>query len=874
MKFDEAVIAEIITAYGTSWEVLGFKEGTFMPQCGGLQGGPRSPGMWKRFYDLLIRAQKLVNKGKLAYITSEDGNQILLTTKVYADDTSLLSGDHANFKARAEMQQAFVNYSGSCVKPPKCILTAIVHELDGKSLRHIEGSENIGFTDLNDRSHKFCKIIGPTDPFRYLGWHSCVSIAVDQAFKLMMVGCNEEVNHIYTRKCTGRELTSYAKIKSLPRVLWRMRYSTTGEDSISRLQILYNKLFRTKSKIIGGFPNMLMYAKEKLCGLGFVNFWDAISIDRVVTYLKHSFTSGEEADIFAAAVKRCDDLQQSHTPALESKAVLPWDGTMLGRVKEWLSKNDFAITGGKQNYGMRENDVAIIDLVKRPQDLKKIIAGCQKSGIFWKSQCVSADGNTWISKLQWNGEFTKTKTKFVWFNTSHCSKTGERIHDRKETLWSWWSSSVKKLLFENKDMSDNLGKYFKDTLPALQPMDVCFSSDINLPKLVIKQVGSIVHYVQCDIPAKLKVTLSRSNSQDVAGYKWEQFSLGISDGSCNDRRIFTTPWSAIKQMQRISVVPVAAQFIPLKIGARNFRYPVMSDAMNGQGTFSNAGAIFFRYAKHSTATISNMLWNNITLNLFQYRLPDLLTGTASLEQFIGEGNAGFRGTPMRNLFPGWKTEANKYKKGGIIAGGDGSAKMLPEGQEAAFAWVVMAIGPLSILDISKKPASYVTTLASGGSADWVIRKFRTNTRAEKLHVLAAMIALLPADLNVWYFVDYSGAISTAIDVQIWIASDWISCEDRDILSAVLYMQQQWENAGLIFKLVKIKAHPENWCHLHVSNYKALHQMAVIQDTAAKAVFTRFHGTGVRPFFPGRAISISINTQRARSNRSDQTLFAR
>ena len=61
---------------------------------------------------------------------------------------------------------------------------------------------------------------------------------------------------------------------------------------------------------------MLMYAKEKLCGLGFVNFWDAISIDRAVTYLKHSFTSGEEADIFAAAVKRCDDLQQSHIARL------------------------------------------------------------------------------------------------------------------------------------------------------------------------------------------------------------------------------------------------------------------------------------------------------------------------------------------------------------------------------------------------------------------------------------------------------------------------------------------------------------------------------------------------------------------------------
>ena len=170
---------------------------------------------------------------------------------------------------------------------------------------------------------------------------------------------------------------------------------------------------------------------------------------------------------------RSEKLQQSSLPILECKIDRPWDGTMLGRVKEWLCKHKFTIIGGKKNYGTRENDVAILDLITNPKDMKAIIAGCQQSEIFWKSQCVSTDGNTWISKLQWNGEFTKTKTKFVWFNTSHCSKTGERIHDRKETLWSWWSSSVKKLLFENKDMSDNLGKYFKDTSPALQPMDVC-----------------------------------------------------------------------------------------------------------------------------------------------------------------------------------------------------------------------------------------------------------------------------------------------------------------------------------------------------------------------------------------------------------------
>ena len=80
--------------------------------------------MWKRFYDLLIKAQKLVSQGKLAFILSEDGDEIILTSEVYADDTLLPAGDNANLKARCRMQQDFIDYSGSNVKPTKCILTA------------------------------------------------------------------------------------------------------------------------------------------------------------------------------------------------------------------------------------------------------------------------------------------------------------------------------------------------------------------------------------------------------------------------------------------------------------------------------------------------------------------------------------------------------------------------------------------------------------------------------------------------------------------------------------------------------------------------------------------------------------------------------
>ena len=63
-------MVEIISAYGTSADQLGVHKGTFTPVCGGLQGGLRSPGMWERFYDILIKAQ---NFWKLAEIEGDDG---------------------------------------------------------------------------------------------------------------------------------------------------------------------------------------------------------------------------------------------------------------------------------------------------------------------------------------------------------------------------------------------------------------------------------------------------------------------------------------------------------------------------------------------------------------------------------------------------------------------------------------------------------------------------------------------------------------------------------------------------------------------------------------------------------------------------------
>jgi len=850
VKFDESVIAEILTCFGTSAEILGFDEGTFLPQCGGLQGGPRSPGMWKRFYDLLIKAQKLITAGKLAFIEGEDGNEIILTSEVYADDTLLPSGDQENLHARKECQQDFIDYSGSNVNPVKCILAAILRDAGG-DLRGIEESENIKFKSINDLSIGACTTIGPEDPFRYLGWWSCVSIATDQAFIKMFEVQKKCVDYIYTRKTNNTEITMHTKIKTLPSVQWRMRYSNTGEESISVLQRMYNKLLRSKTHLIPGFPKNLMYASEKCCGLGFVNFWDAISIDRVVTYLKHSFTSGREEEIFAAAVKRSELQQQSRTPVLECKQVRPWDSTILGRVKEFLVQTDFTISGGKINCGHRNNDISILDLDIKPRDRKMVYAGCKLSGIFWKSQCLSDDGITWISDFQHTGKYANTNSKFVWFNFRTDYHTGGRIHVRKESRWLLWLEKIKKLL-KGADLGLPLGKYFSDALPILQPFDVVISSDSALPKIIIDQTENQIRYIQCGIPARIGARMIRSQAQDAAGWRWGSRDMGITDDTCyaGNRTVFATDATRFLIMPRASVIRVSASIFPIKTGVRQFRHATLQDALNEQGSFGKLGGVFLRYAIDPGCK-ARMFNHNVVSNLPKFQWPSTYEKCVSLQDFIGEGNAGVLKRPMARQFAEWRVKASLFKKGGIIAGGDGSAKELPEGQEAAFAWCVLAIGNLTMKDIARKPASWVKILASGGSADWVMRVFRTNTRAEKLHILAAMIALLAAGLNVYYAVDYEGAIFTVLSVSEWTASEWCNAEDRDVMRAILWMEKQWEMVGLKFTIFKMRAHPEKWCSLPPSQYTAIQQIAVLTDTSAKAVFERCKGQGKRPYLPGQ-----------------------
>ena len=66
--------------------------------------------------------------------------------------------------------------------------------------------------------------------------------------------------------------------------------------------------------------------------MGWVDLYDEITIDRIVTWIMHANSDGVEHKIASAAVFRSERLTKSSCPILEGEAVGPWDGTMMRQI--------------------------------------------------------------------------------------------------------------------------------------------------------------------------------------------------------------------------------------------------------------------------------------------------------------------------------------------------------------------------------------------------------------------------------------------------------------------------------------------------------------------------------------------------------------
>ena len=209
---------------------------------------------------------------------------------------------------------------------------------------------------------------------------------------------------------------------------------------------------------------------------------------------------------------------------------------------------------------------------------------------------------------------------------------------------------------------------------------------------------------------------------------------------------------------------------------------------------------------------------------------------------------------MENRNKQWRKQAEEIgQDASILAGGDGSRKQRKGEIIAAYGWGVYGIGKHSVEYWKNKQHSDVRIMASGGNMDWAPEYARSNTRAEQIHILAAMIQLFATGINVLYSVDYTGAINNFNECERWTQTEWMTCENKDVMEGIMYMKAKYKNAKKKFECFHNRGHPETYLpEKDPKQYNALERVAVLSDEIADGVRDNGKEWKGTPYIPGRS----------------------
>ena len=137
--------------------------------------------------------------------------------------------------------------------------------------------------------------------------------------------------------------------------------------------------------------------------------------------------------------------------------------------------------------------------------------------------------------------------------------------------------------------------------------------------------------------------------------------------------------------------------------------------------------------------------------------------------------------------------------------------------------------------------------------DWAPEYARSNTRAEQTHILAAMIQLFQTGINVLYSVDYTGAIDNFNECEKWTQTEWLNCENKDVMEGIMFMKNKYKKAETLFECFHNRGHPETYIPEKKSkNYNALERVAVMSDEIADGVRDNCARWKETPYIPGRS----------------------
>jgi len=74
----------------------------------------------------------------------------------------------------------------------------------------------------------------------------------------------------------------------------------------------------------------------------------------------------------------------------------------------------------------------------------------------------------------------------------------------------------------------------------------------------------------------------------------------------------------------------------------------------------------------------------------------------------------------------------------------------------------------------------------------------------------SIIQLFQTRINVLYSVDYTGAIDNFNECEKWTQTEWLTCENKDVMEGIMHMKVKYKTAGMVFECFHNRGHPETY----------------------------------------------------------------
>ena len=389
--------AVMITAYGTTVDVLGKRNGRVRQARGGAQGAQHMPIAWDVAHNPLIESQCANDiPGKPFMLTDENGDGYRLNGTALADDAHFASGDEENQNQRLMRESDYYTLMAMQIQAYKCwiaVLAASGHygwrdfknEAGARVANRVDPSKEdvvIRYTTI-DEALRLNGIFFTVTQQRAVHWHLLYK-QIWPMVRRWATGCSKSLIVIGI-------VDMIAKAK----VVFAMRHSLDGMVAVDALEHQAWLAVYTLMHVHRNMPRSWRWTPQTMGGLGWSRWWDVVNTRKVVMLL--GFLQGELPDERTSAeamVYREQQLWPSSVPIMEmrlstdtsDKGVLSLQGplTWMGQLRQWLRRYGFKLLGGKKPAWMHGQDLLL--LCCTPADVKIMSRGCRVHDVWFLHQ--------------------------------------------------------------------------------------------------------------------------------------------------------------------------------------------------------------------------------------------------------------------------------------------------------------------------------------------------------------------------------------------------------------------------------------------------------------------------------------------------------